>query len=383
MEKTKSKQKTYSFSRHEIIEHLKTLKRGEKILETLSKRITHYTSHKSSITNQLKVEWYCKTCTGYWFKDISGRTQRGCSYCSGKVVLKGFNDFQTKCLSLGRQEILKEWSLENNFSSSEITAGSNKEIILVCRLGHRYLSTPKKRLKQIHGCQYCTDQKLLTGYNDLESKLKERGEGRILAYWSSRNELMPSESTLSRNGWWTCYSCTQAFNCRNSKMYYGRYCNKCRNISKSSKLEREIVEFIQTLTAEDLLLNHRIEQQEFELDIYLPKAAIGFEVNGEYWHSDKGWSRAGSKGRREKYSTPIKYHAAKLSYFKEKCVTIVYVWENDWLYHKERLKQAIRDFIDKKSIDPMLMRLESEVKLENLEKFTGEEELQSGKTKAE
>jgi hypothetical protein len=50
---------------------------------------------------------------------------------------------------------------------SSVSRGSNKRLFWRCRNNHQYEATPHSRTGQGSGCPYCSNQKVLSGYNDL------------------------------------------------------------------------------------------------------------------------------------------------------------------------------------------------------------------------
>ena len=70
----------------------------------------------------------------------------GCPYCSGRKVLKGFNDFETKCHEKGKDYLLDEWSLDNIVNPCDITYKSNIAVEWVCPKKHKYKSTVSNRV---------------------------------------------------------------------------------------------------------------------------------------------------------------------------------------------------------------------------------------------
>jgi hypothetical protein len=70
--------------------------------------------------------WCCEKCTGEYLAKLSNRTNgRNCPYCSGRKVLKGYNDLWTTNPEIAK--LLKDKQL-----GYEITAGSNKKEWFVC-----------------------------------------------------------------------------------------------------------------------------------------------------------------------------------------------------------------------------------------------------------
>ncbi|MBP1546344.1 MAG: hypothetical protein J6A37_07080 [Oscillospiraceae bacterium] len=110
-----------------------------------------------------KAWWRCSN--GHeWQASIADRNSgRGCPYCTGKKVLKGYNDLQTVNPTLA-----KEWNYEKNsgLTPLDITPGSNKKVWWKCSQGHEWQATIYNRNRG-NRCPYCTGQKVVKTNNDL------------------------------------------------------------------------------------------------------------------------------------------------------------------------------------------------------------------------
>ena len=85
---------------------------------------------------------------------VSKRTKRNdsCPYCSGRRVLRGYNDlFST------HSELVKEWDFEKNKSISpyKISKGYEKKVWWKCSNGHAFFVSPNTRTSQGVGCSQC------------------------------------------------------------------------------------------------------------------------------------------------------------------------------------------------------------------------------------
>lgn len=90
-----------------------------------------------------KVWWLCSK--GHeWEATISKRNSgRGCPYCSGQRVLRGFNDFATIM-----PELLKEWNYNKNTDiyPTELSAHSGRKVWWKCKnCGYEWQATVDKR----------------------------------------------------------------------------------------------------------------------------------------------------------------------------------------------------------------------------------------------
>ena len=151
-----------------------------------------------------RVWWTCKN--GHvWKAQISSRTNgAGCPYCSGFKWKSGEGDLQTKF-----PEIAAEWDYDKNYplTPDNINSGSHKKVWWICPLHHSYQSTILNRTNPTNhsGCPYCSNKRVLIGFNDLENQYPE-----IAAEWNyDRNDSLPSDYVFGsfKEVWWKCSKC--------------------------------------------------------------------------------------------------------------------------------------------------------------------------------
>ncbi|MBR4461579.1 MAG: hypothetical protein IKS51_03250 [Erysipelotrichaceae bacterium] len=102
-----------------------------------------------------KIWWKCSICGGSWEETINNRTNGyGCPYCSGRRVLVGYNDLQTKY-----PDIAKEWDYDKNaFLPTEVTSKSMKRVWWVCPVcNNHYCSTVAARTSA-RSCPKCAKE---------------------------------------------------------------------------------------------------------------------------------------------------------------------------------------------------------------------------------
>lgn len=120
------------------------------------------------------VWWKCENGHSYQMKPnnkikINPETKElrivKCPFCTGKRILRGYND-----LSTTHPELLKEWDYEKNeLNPSELSYGSDKKAWWKCSKNHSWNATISSRSSMKRGCPYCAGQKLLKGFNDLST----------------------------------------------------------------------------------------------------------------------------------------------------------------------------------------------------------------------
>ena len=129
-----------------------------KTINPLLSREWHPSKNKELLPTQVtakssKKVWWLGSCGHEWETSISERARgRGCPICAGKIVLKGFNDLESK-----NPFLAKEWHPVKNgeLRPSEITPQSHKKVWWECSLcGSEWEATAYSR--QVgNGCPKC------------------------------------------------------------------------------------------------------------------------------------------------------------------------------------------------------------------------------------
>ena len=113
---------------------------------------------------------------------------------------------------------------------------------------------------------------------------------------------------------------------------FGAGCPKC--FKDKSKVEKEILSYIKTLTNEEIIENDRTILEGKEIDIFIPSLSIGIEVNGLIWHSEKFES--------DKY-----YHLKKTLKASQKCIRLIHIFEDEWNYKLDICKSRLMSIFNK------------------------------------
>ena len=146
-----------------------------------------------------KVWWKCSK--GHeWYTLISTRSGGSkCPYCSGIILLKGFNDFATR-----QPQLAEDWSDRNlPLTPDMINEKSRKNVWWKCReCGNEWKSVVYARIKGTV-CPVCADRAVLTGYNDLATT-----DAHLLDEWDYEKNKDITPTAISRNSmksvWWKC-----------------------------------------------------------------------------------------------------------------------------------------------------------------------------------
>jgi hypothetical protein len=147
--------------------------------------------------------------------------------------------------------------------------------------------------------------------------------GGTLKYYGRQVRVCSSCDDEAKRGltpkWFQCKKCEDYFRYTTIKPDHCLACYASSNLE--SKGERSLKAFI-----EELGFATEKKRNGVECDVWVPEKDIGFEYNGEYWHSE-------SCGKKPDY------HFKKKALFDNK---IYFVWDHGWKNHPEPYKQLIR-----------------------------------------
>ena len=153
---------------------------------------------KSSTT---KVWWKCKNGHEYLMSFHSRTIGYGCTYCSNKVVLKGYNDLATV-----RPDLAAEWSDRNlPITPDSIIWKKQGSFWWKCnKCGNEFKAWLVERIKYNSICPFCAGYKLMPGYNDFKTTDPE-----IAKDWDYENNgsLRPDQYYRTSN-WFVKWKCS-------------------------------------------------------------------------------------------------------------------------------------------------------------------------------
>lgn len=103
--------------------------------------------------SNLRVWWRCDKGHSYQAAIAARANGSGCPYCTGRKVLRGFNDLETKYPSIAAQ-----WhpTLNGALRPDMVVAGSHKKVWWLCSEGHSWRAVVYSRTgPQKCGCPVC------------------------------------------------------------------------------------------------------------------------------------------------------------------------------------------------------------------------------------
>ncbi|MBR6133634.1 MAG: hypothetical protein IKQ29_02825 [Bacilli bacterium] len=203
------------------------------------------TPDNTSYGSAQKVWWKCPKGHSY-IMGLNSRTTIGrkskCSICSGTQILEGYNDLKAKY-----PELIKEWNYEKNnllnIFPNNIAYASHKRVWWRCSKGHEWNAPIDRRTIQNRGCPFCSNQKLLQGYNDLETKYPDTAK----EFNIERNKKNPNEYLYGSTSkvWWICNKCGYEWKTSISQRT-GSNKTGCPNCAPKENAEKRIKNQIKT-----------------------------------------------------------------------------------------------------------------------------------------
>lgn len=181
--------------------------------------------------------------------------------------------------------LIQEWDYEKNeISPDKAFSGSAKKVWWLCNKKHSYLQAINYRTKKYPNrtCPFCSNQKLLKGFNDLGTTHKY-----ILKEWDyEKNNILPEDITVGSHIkiWWKCsfghsYQALPYNRC--GKTHSG--CPICDKENHTSFPEQAILYYLKKYYSN--VINSNKKEIGMELDIYLPNERIAIEYDGKNWHN--------------------------------------------------------------------------------------------------
>ncbi|MBO4863259.1 MAG: zinc-ribbon domain-containing protein [Eubacterium sp.] len=132
-----------------------------------------------------------------------------------------------RILAIEYPELALEW-IDNDISPMDVTVGSHKKIRWKGRCGHEWVAIVKNRVNG-SGCPYCSGNKVLKGFNDIETLFPD-----VASEWSEENyPLTPDRVTAKCNKkvkW--CCSYGHSWEARISDRTDGHGCPVCEQNSR-------------------------------------------------------------------------------------------------------------------------------------------------------
>ena len=180
--------------------------------------------------NNQKVWWVCKVCGHEWEATINNRSkEHGCPQCSRIRVQKLKKETELKqrgSLLYNNPSWLSEWNYTlNDVDPRDVFLNSSTPYWWTCANGHNFKASPNNR-NGGKGCPYCSNHKVLKGFNDLETLYPK-----LLVEWDYEKniDVLPNSVTSGsdKKVWWKCSYCGNEWYINIYKRVAGNGCAVC------------------------------------------------------------------------------------------------------------------------------------------------------------
>lgn len=106
----------------------------------------------------------------------------------------------------------------------------------------------------------------------------------------------------------------------------------CGCLKFRSSYEHDIIEWVREIYHDTVKNNKHFTDintnKRWEADIFIPKLNISIEFHGLYWHSD--------------IHKDANYHQDKYTFFKQQNITLIQIFENEWIHNQDIVKSIIK-----------------------------------------
>ena len=193
--------------------------RGGQLLDTWyveSRQWGRWACHKGHVWS---THWY----------SVVGEMKTRCPFCSGREAISGINDLATV-----NPVLSASFDRDKNMPlcPEELLPNSNLKVWWLCPKGHSFDTIISNRNLLGNGCPYCSNHKVLKGFNDLMTL-----EPEVAKSWHpSKNKNSPAEVTRTSNkkAWWLCDKRHETYTVISSKVMARGACSVCigRSVEK-------------------------------------------------------------------------------------------------------------------------------------------------------
>jgi len=272
-------------------------------------------------------------------KDPDVREKRICLQCGGE-----FEERKKHKKKLCSDECRNLWSLDPVNKNSRIEKSKdslNKKYgaDTIFKL-EEFKKTNKLNFKKKYGV---TSPMYVTEFVDkLKNTIRIKHLKILIPKLQSHNLELIDDYKQNKNGNtsqsynFKCYKCDTIFN--STLLGSGKIpiCRKCHPITKNSKLEQIIKDHLNDLNIRHINGDRKILNGK-EIDIYLPDYNLGFEINGNYFHSELNGDKLKS------------YHISKSKECFDKNITLIQIFEDEILLKKDIVLSKINSKIQQSS----------------------------------
>lgn len=268
------------------------------------------------VNNSTNVCIICHEHGEFWQTPANHLRGKGCIKCSYLIRSKKNTYNLEKFISKAK----KIHGGKYDYSKANYN-GSTTKICITCPEHGEFWQVPASHLMGC-GCPYCSGNAKLT----TKSFIEKAKEIHCDSYDYSKVKYVNSQTPVLI----VCPQHGEFWQIPNNHLSKEYSCPKCN--STASKKEKEIVNFIKTITKEEIIENDKNIISPLELDIYIPNLSLAIEFDGLRWHS-------------ENFCENKNYHLEKTIECNKKGIRLLHIFEDEWDFKKDIIKEIIKGII--------------------------------------
>ena len=205
----------------------------------------------------------------------------GCGVCRGLQIQQGINDLATL-----HPHLIKEWHPTKNgeLTPHDVTQSSGKKVWWQCEKGHEWEATVVKRTDG-RGCPYCSNRKVLKGYNDLATT-----HPHYVKYFANIENAYTHTHSSGKRVELKCPNCGYKKQMGINKLtHQGFSCDLC---SDGISYPEKIMSSVLTKLNIEFTKQMSYDNGKHKYDFYLPKYNAILETHGMQHYEWQGRGRS-------------------------------------------------------------------------------------------
>lgn len=218
------------------------------------------------------------------------------------------------------EHVRSEFEKEGYTLVSKEYANNHTYLDYICDRGHKN----KTKWGTFHNgarCPECRQEDRIIDESVIKDGLKEFGYG-----------LVPGTYTMAKEPFIAVCDKGHEYKTYWYNFKKGNRCGVCDVEKKTSKPEKEVLDFISSIYSGSTLENVRSVISPYELDIYLPRKNLAIEYCGLYWHSDL-------------YGKDKGYHLNKYNMCLDKNIRLITIFGDEYNNDREAVFSKLKKVV--------------------------------------
>lgn len=316
---TISGKRVEGLSRLEKIKLSKQLRLAQSFMERANlrhNRLYDYPSVPETLSMKTKIDVVCRVHGSFKQTVNSHLGGRGCPTCSREGAKKvGTENYNAVTFTGFLKAASEKWGDAFTYREDDYSGMSNEMVVACKRHGEEFQIRPSDHLRSKTGsCPSCVRDNLSgRGLKTKDQVLADFNKIHVNKYDYSAVEYVNNRVKIT-------IRCPKhgGFEQTPVRHLYGDGCPSCGHFS--SKAEASLQEWLDQ-NGVRYLENERKTLGGVELDLYLPDYNLAIEYHGLYWHREQ--------------KKPKDYHLNKLNLCREKGISLIQIFENEWLSKRD------------------------------------------------